>query len=184
MYTTSSHTSSIPVCEYIENYVDIPTFSKACRVCPNYGQIWSCPPYDFDIMDYWKSYSTLQLYAEKIIFSREYTDRYYEQDELSELIQKIIGKEKQLLSKKMLKLEQFFPGSISLSAGNCSYCVRSCNRPDGIPCRFPEQLRYSIESLGGNVGMTIEKLMGIKLEWMEEGHLPHYFVLVNGLLIP
>ena len=83
MYTTSSHTSSIPVCEYIENYVDIPTFSKACRVCPNYGQIWSCPPYDFDIMDYWKSYSTLQLYAEKIIFSREYTDRYYEQDELS-----------------------------------------------------------------------------------------------------
>ena len=184
MYTTSSHTSSIPVCEYIENYVDIPTFSKACRVCPNYGQIWSCPPYDYDIMDYWKSYSTLQLYAEKIIFSREYTDRYYEQDELSELIQKIIGKEKQLLSKKMLKLEQFFPGSISLSAGNCSYCVRSCTRPDGIPCRFPEQLRYSIESLGGNVGMTIEKLMGIKLEWMEEGHLPHYFVLVNGLLIP
>lgn len=184
MYTTSSHTSSIPVCEYIENYVDIPTFSKACHVCSNYGQIWSCPPYDFDIMDYWKSYSTLQLYAEKIIFSREYTDRYYEQDELSELIPKIIGKEKQLLSKKMLKLEQFFPGSISLSAGNCSYCVRSCTRPDGIPCRFPEQLRYSIESLGGNVGMTIEKLMGIKLEWMEEGHLPHYFVLVNGLLIP
>ena len=45
-------------------------------------------------------------------------------------------------------------------------------------------MRYSIESLGGNVGLTIEKLMGIQLEWMEEGKLPHHFVLVCGLLIP
>lgn len=45
-------------------------------------------------------------------------------------------------------------------------------------------MRYSIESLGGNVGLTIEKLMGIHLEWMEEGRLPHHFVLVSGLLLP
>lgn len=184
MYTTSTYTASIHVCEYIENYVDITTFSEACRACPNYEHSWSCPPYDFNVLDYWKSYHTLQLYAEKIVFSQEYTSKTYEQDELSELIQKVIGKEKHLLSQKMMELEQHFPGSISLSAGNCSYCADGCTRPRGIPCRFPEQMRYSIESLGGNVGMTIEKLMGLKLEWMEEGHLPHHFVLVNGLLIP
>lgn len=43
-------------------------------------------------------------------------------------------------------------------------------------------MRYSIEALGGSVGMTIEKLMGLKLEWMEDGTLPHYFVLVCGML--
>ena len=43
-------------------------------------------------------------------------------------------------------------------------------------------MRYSIESIGGNVGLTLGKLMGIELEWMEEGRLPHYFVLVCGLL--
>ena len=43
-------------------------------------------------------------------------------------------------------------------------------------------MRYSIESLGGNVGLTVSKLMGIELEWMEEGKIPSYFVLAGGLL--
>ena len=76
------------------------------------------------------------------------------------------------------------PGSISLSAGSCHRCKNGCTRTQEKPCRFPEKMRYSIESLGGNVGLTIEKLMGIKLEWIEEGKLSHHFVLVCGLLIP
>ena len=43
-------------------------------------------------------------------------------------------------------------------------------------------MRYSIESLGGNVGLTVSKLMGIELEWVTEGKVPSYFVLVGGLL--
>ena len=62
--------------------------------------------------------------------------------------------------------------------------VRSVPVKKGEPCLFPDKMRYSIESLGGNVGLTIEKLMGLHLEWMEEGHLPHHFVLVCGLLLP
>lgn len=42
-------------------------------------------------------------------------------------------------------------------------------------------MRYSIESIGGNVGLTVSKLMGIELEWVQEGKLPSYFVLVGGL---
>ena len=59
-----------------------------------------------------------------------------------------------------------------------------CTRPDGQPCRYPDTMRYSIEALGGNVGLTVQKLLGIQLEWMEEGKLPSYFVLVGGLLMP
>lgn len=43
-------------------------------------------------------------------------------------------------------------------------------------------MRHSIESLGGNVGLTCSRLMKIELMWMEEGKLPPYFVLVCGLL--
>ena len=43
-------------------------------------------------------------------------------------------------------------------------------------------MRYSIESLGGNVGLTISKLLKLELEWIEEGKLPNYFILVSGLL--
>ena len=84
----------------------------------------------------------------------------------------------------LMEEEKKHPGSISLSAGSCQLCKNGCAKPLGQPCRFPDQMRYSIESLGGNVGLTIEKLMGIQLEWMEEGKLPHHFVLVCGLLIP
>lgn len=44
-------------------------------------------------------------------------------------------------------------------------------------------MRYSIESIGGNVGLTVSKLLGIQLEWLKEGQVPEYFVLVGGLLI-
>lgn len=57
-----------------------------------------------------------------------------------------------------------------------------CSRPLGEPCRRPGDMRYSIESIGGNVGLTVSKLMGIELEWVQEGKLPSYFVLVGGLL--
>ena len=43
-------------------------------------------------------------------------------------------------------------------------------------------MRYSIEALGGNVGKTVHDLLGIELEWIEEGKVPSYFVLVGGLL--
>ena len=78
--------------------------------------------------------------------------------------------------------EEENPGSESLSAGTCQICS-GCTRPAGEPCRFPEKRRYSIESIGGNVGKTISKLCGVDLEWIEEGKLPDHFVLVGGLLI-
>ena len=43
-------------------------------------------------------------------------------------------------------------------------------------------MRYSIESLGGKVGLTASKLLGINLQWIEAGQIPDYFVLVGGLL--
>lgn len=33
------------------------------------------------------------------------------------------------------------------------------------------------------MGLTISRLMGIELEWMKEGTMPRYFVLVSGLLV-
>lgn len=90
---------------------------------------------------------------------------------------------KKRLSLELFKEEEKYPGSISLSAGSCTKCT-VCSRETGEPCLYPDKMRYSIESLGGNVGLTIEKLMGLRLEWMEEGRLPHHFVLVCGLLLP
>lgn len=184
MYTLSYHHASVPVSEYLEKYVDIPTFLRACQACPNYGRVWSCPPYEFDVLDYWKKYETLKLLAVKIEFDEESTSRTYTKEELDRVLNETLFTQKQNLSRIMFEEEEKIPGSISLSAGSCSNCKNGCTRPNGQLCCQPETMRYSLESLGGNVGMTIEKLMGLNLEWMEEGKLPSHFVLVNGLLIP
>lgn len=182
MYTVTRYEASISVEDYLEGYVDIPTFLKACQACPNYGQVWSCPPYDFDVLEYWRQYQTLRLLAAKIEFNKEMTAKTYTREEISSIINAVLPKEKQKLSEELFALERQHPGSISLSAGSCNLCKNGCAKKSGLPCRYPKTMRYSIEALGGNVGLTIEKLMGLKLEWMEEGRLPGHFVLVSGLL--
>ena len=185
MYTLTCYSSEISVDEYLENYVDIPTFAKACQACPNYNHSWSCPPYDFDVTAYWKRFKTLKLFAHKLTMDPAYLERSYTQEELKELINRIFSEGRDNLSAKVFATEKDYPGSVSLAAGgSCPKCQGHCSRLDGKPCRFPETLRHSIEALGGNVGLIIEKLMGLKLEWIEEGRLPSHFVLVNGLLIP
>ena len=174
-YTTERFTADISVEEYIEKYVAVEEFLECCKACPNYEKKWSCPSYDFDVLEYWKKYETAHFIAEKIIFDEECVGKEISADDVIEEV-------KQALSEELFEREKNEPGSISLSAGSCSLCTNGCSRLDGEPCRYPDKMRYSIESLGGNVGMTISKLMGIELEWMQEGKLPSYFVLVCGLL--
>ena len=182
MYTTQSFTATISVKEYLERYVDIPTFLECCKACPNYDKIWSCPPYDFDVLTYWNQYTTLELFATKIIFDAEYAGQIFTKDEQNKIMEKSLKIEKELLSEKLLQMEHNYAHAASLSAGSCPLCHGDCPRANGQACRYPDKMRYSIESLGGNVGLTLDKLMGIELEWMEEGRLPNYFVLVSGLL--
>ena len=123
----------------------------------------------------------LESAIERLIGSLWRTPEYIERRRRKALRQSL-NVEKARMSQALFRLEEKFPGSVSLSAGSCSLCHDNCTRPDGLPCRYPDKLRYSIESLGGNVGLTLSQCMGIDLEWMEEGRLPHYFVLVSGLL--
>lgn len=182
MYTTKRFEATIPVDEYLEKYVDVDTFLKCCKACPHYNGKWSCPSYDFDVIEYWKKYNSLELTAVKIIFDEDYAGKEFPEDEILRITESSVKKIKQELSKELLLREQEIPGSVSLSAGSCILCQGECARKENKPCRYPDKMRYSLESLGGNVGMTISKLMGVELEWMEEGKLPHHFVLVCGLL--
>ena len=49
-----------------EKYIDIPKFGAMCAQCPNYGKIWTCPPYDFDPMEIWDRCEEAQLVALQI----------------------------------------------------------------------------------------------------------------------
>lgn len=180
-YRLVKYSNKITVEEYLRDYVKVEVFLECCKACPNYEQKWSCPSYDFDVEEYWKQYKYLYIMGTKIEFTEDEIKRIYTKEELEDIMNTILGKEKDVLSEQMKKMEEQYPGSISLSAGSCSICEK-CSRLLGKPCISPERMRYSIESLGGDVGKTAKELMGIELKWMSGDHLPEYFTLVNGLL--
>lgn len=183
MYTIKEYSADINVNDYLDKYVDITQFLEYCKQCPNYDQVWSCPSYDFDVESYWKQYDHLYLYGRQILFDEETRSRNRTQEEMKQFIEKILSTEKQILADKLYSMEKEHPGSISLSAGSCQLCGKNnCSKKNQKPCRYPDKMRHSIESLGGNVGKTISDLFHIELEWMEEGKLPSHFVLVSGLL--
>lgn len=198
IYTTERYEAVVSVDHYLEKYVDVETFLQACKSCPNYEKVWSCPSYDFDVIDYWKKYSTLELVAIKIIFDEAVAGKMLTKEEQEDITKNSIWEVKEQLAKELYEKERLIPGSISLSAGSCTLCKGAgahpegekalaggwCTRIKGEPCRYPGKMRYSIESLGGNVGTTLSELMEIELEWIQEGRLPSYFVLVSGLLRP
>lgn len=171
-YTLERFETETDIDSYIKGYVDIEHFLECCKECPNYGNRWACPPYDFDPMDIWTAYDRLLIAGYRLTFSEDRTE---------EEMTKALWEVKQKLSEELYAEEERFPGSRSLSAGTCQLCGK-CTRPEGKPCRYPDKMRYSIESIGGNVGKTISKLCGIEIEWIEEGKLPEHFVLVGGLL--
>ena len=170
----------IGVSDYLEGYVAVEEFLEYCKACPNYDATWSCPPFDFDVAGYWKQFSRLLVIARKI-----YLPDGISQEEGF----RILGDLKSEMTRELFEMEATNPGSVSLSAGSCSICRNAfgcenesenetgtgnaaphgCTRSNGQPCRYPDTMRYSIEALGSNVGLTVQKLLGIQLEWMEEG---------------
>ena len=174
MYTLERFEKEISVPLYLEHYVNVEEFLEYCKACPNYEKVWSCPTYTFNPEDYWKEYSSLLIVAYKINFEAG-TDEKKSMEIMAEVKDKI--------TEELFAMEGEHAGSVSLSAGSCSVCGKgNCTRNEGKPCRYPEKMRYSIESIGGNVGKTVSKLLGIELEWIEEGKMPSYFVLCGGLL--
>ena len=167
--------ASIDIDKYIAQYVNVEEFLECCKQCDGYSKKWSCPEFDFNPIDYWKKFSTLEIYGRKIYLNEEESKDW----------RKVLDDIKIEMAYELFDKEKEIEGSVSLSAGSCSFCPEGqCTRPLGEPCIYPEKLRYSIEALGGNVGLTTEKLLGIKILWMTEGKMPEYFVLIGGMLIP
>lgn len=177
-YAVNDVQATVRLAEYLPLCVDVPRFLGFCRQCPNYGTRWACPPFDFDPMAIWGQYTAVRLWGRVIIPS---APGQAEQAALDAL-----EAEKTVMLDRLLALEAQTPGSRALSAGMCTLCgAGGCTRPgpQSRPCRHRGQMRYSIEALGGNVGLTAEKYLGRPLLWIADGVVPQHLMLVGGLLL-
>ena len=178
LYRCETLTQTVPLDEFRRDLVDVPRFLGYCQDCPNYGRFYSCPPFDFDPWPLWTQYDSLLLLLYKVTFSMERLfpgeRRAFEREELPKL--------KGAMARELLSLEAAKPGSLALFAGRCDRCP-VCARIEGRPCRMPEQMRYSIEALGGDCGGALERYFGERLQWAHGERLPEQMLFLGGLLL-
>ncbi len=156
--------------DFIASYVRPEEFIRQCEACPNFGRLWSCPPYAFDVLEFWKGFGRIKIAAYKI-----------KSDGDPERLRRDLAETKKALGEELEAEAAKRPGSASLAAGCCELCP-ACSRPEGGPCRHPQKMRYSLESLGADVVKALRDLFGIELQWMKDGKPPEYLVLAGGLL--
>lgn len=119
MYKVTALTGEISVDRYIEDFVNVSEFLELCKACPNYGRKWSCPPYDFEPVDYWKRFKTLRLLGSRIELS---SDEKATAEQRTALAKRAMREEKARITEELFELEEQIPGSVSLSAGSCAFC--------------------------------------------------------------
>ena len=179
LYTSETLQRTVPLDEFARDLVDVPRFTGYCMDCPNHGQFWSCPPFAFDPTSLWGRYGQLMLFVRKITFRKDRLfpgeRRAFEQTELPKI--------KEAMARELLDLEADRPGSLALFPGRCDWCP-VCARAEGMPCRTPERMRYSIEALGGDCGGTLERYFGESLQWAHGNRLPERLLFLGGLLLP
>ena len=167
--------------ELKKDYCDREKFEKFCKECRNYGSTWSCPPYNFDVEDYLKNYSYIYLVGVKIIFDEETLDKANTKEKINDYTTETLKYMKDKIMMELLRVEKRYEGSKSLSAGGCKICD-DCSRKNNTQCQHPDMMRYSLESMGFDVGGISSRLLDYELKWATETRLPEYFSLVTGLM--
>lgn len=182
MYSFENYISSIPITDYISKYRDTEKFIVFCKQCNHYNNCWACPPFSFDEEAYLNNYETAHILGTKIILSEGLRATCNNAEDSKNAGAKVIREVRIKIDQQLIKAEEAIQNSRVFFAGTCHLCPNAdCTRIEGKPCRYPDKIRPSLESLGFDIGKTTEELLGIKLQWSTDGSLPEYLVLVSGL---
>lgn len=173
-YNIERHEAKVEVADYLRGGVDVERFAALCAQCPNSGERWSCPPFDFDPIErYWSRYRKMLIFADVIVPERRIT--------IEESVSLLADVKLNMLT-ETIELERKHPGSVALSAGSCQLCA-VCAKTCGGPCRQPDRMRHSIEALGGDVSHICGRYLDLPIEWGRDGFAPPRLTLVGALLV-
>lgn len=185
-YTLEKVTKTIPVSNYYKDYVDFTITEKSCKICDQYNNNWSCPPFEDDIIKVWKKYAKIELILLKLNYNDFITENKFSKGDIDIILNITLYNEKrkilQELHKKVMNPEEPDDAMI-LSTGYCNLCNK-CTRIDNKPCRYPKNKLYSMESVGALVSKTTEEIFDTEILWInkDEGKIPSYLTLLMGLL--
>ena len=180
MYTTEVKTAILSVDQWLKDYCFPQRFQDACKACPDYDRRWSCPPDVPAAKAAFAPYQLVHVIGLVVRYTPETIAAAVTPEETERLRQESYGSIKKSLLSTLLELEKMCPGSWTVAAGRCEQCER-CTRPEGLPCRRPERMRYSFSAFGFDLGKMARELLGIELLWAPQG-LPAYDVALAAFL--
>ena len=147
-YTILRGQARISTADFVQRYVDLKDPAAGCRPCPDYGRYWTCPPYDVPAAEYWAGFDTVLLEGMQFHFTPAMLERRFDPEELAEYTRRLTAEQARQMDRA---LRRQYPGAAVLTTGGCTLC-EECTRPMGRPCRHPQAVGYSLESLGCDVG--------------------------------
>lgn len=172
-YIVETFTADISVDEYVNRFRDEKKFIELCKQCPNYGNSWGCPPFDFNTTEFLHRYKNVYLIATKLTLTKNNLPINNTQE--------LIRPERLRLEKQLLDMEKLYGGRAFAYIGRCLHCNDAkCTRRFNQPCLHPDKIRPSLEAFGFDIGRTLSELFGLELLWGKDGKLPEYLVLVSG----
>mgnify|MGYP005913476775 CR=1 FL=1 len=110
MYTTQVETATLPVSRWLSEYRFPARFRDACKACPDYGRVWSCPPGVPEAEAFFSPFSDVTLIAVRVIYSEETRRAAASPEETEQLRKRCYGTVKKQLLATQLALEKQFPG--------------------------------------------------------------------------
>lgn len=185
-YTLEKIKHTLKISDYYEEYVDFNQTEKACKICDQYNNNWSCPPFEDNIQDVWKKYKNIELTLLKLNYNEFITENTFSKGDMDTILNITLHNEKrkmlQELNKK-IRFDEEYENAMILSTGYCNLCPE-CTRKDKKACRYPKNKLYSMESLGALVSKTTEEIFDTKILWLDndKGKIPKYLTILMGLL--
>ena len=179
-YTVTERKVTIDADDFISRYRDVERIRTFCEQCPSYGKVWTCPPFDFDARTISDGFKTVTLMATIIEFDELTRAACKTVDQALAIGREAMDQVWQSLLPRLYKMEREAPGSRCFSF-RCLLCPEGCTRPDGKPCRHPDKMRYSLESVGFDLVAMTHDLLGTDLEWSTDGSLSKTITLVTAL---
>lgn len=182
-YKVSHKKATIEAYEFVNRYRDPQRMQALCGDCPSYGKSWGCPPHDFDVESVSDGFSSVDLLATIIEFDEQTRLACNTPAMAREAAERAMSDVFGTCLPAMYEMESQNPGSRCFTF-RCQLCPEGCTRVEGLPCRHPERLRYSLEAVGFDVTAAARELLGIDLEWSSDGLLPGTITLVTALMKP
>jgi predicted metal-binding protein len=145
----------------VQTYCNNPKF-----MCPNFGHSWACPPEApyleeqvFQYNRFFLVYIKKELKENKKATFKQYEFmRDYMEEEIARSIKEIKTEHNEIQI---------------LWDGHCRICQKEkkkCTIDEGVPCRYPDDIKYSMEAVGINVTETARKI-DLDIEWPPKNHI-------------